>query len=211
MLRNLLPDPSIERLCSLYGVIEDLIGKGYQIITSKELELLTSIKAHTIRKDLSCIEGKKTEGQKYNIIEIKKLIESGLCIDIKRKSCIVGVGRLGSAILNYGETAFTGFEIAAAFDSNINRIEMMKTHIPLFPAYEIEERVREMSIELGVITVPEFSAQSVADKLIAGGVKGIVNFAPAIIKNDKPGVYIRNVYVKNEFRILSAFISLKKA
>ena len=38
--------------------------------------------------------------------------------------------------------------------------------------------IAEREIDIGVITVPASEAQSVADKLISAGVKGIWNFAP---------------------------------
>ena len=121
-------------------------------------------------------------------------VRSSLGLGIKRNACIVGLGRLGSAILNYPDFIPSGFEIKAGFDSNINKIELIITDIPLYPSYEIEEAVRREKIQLGIIAVPPQSAQNTAKKLIDGGVKGIVNFAPIVIKSELKDVFISGVF-----------------
>jgi redox-sensing transcriptional repressor len=37
-------------------------------------------------------------------------------------------------------------------------------------------------VELGLLTVPSEAAQEVADALVAGGIRGILNFAPTVLR-----------------------------
>ena len=40
----------------------------------------------------------------------------------------------------------------------------------------------ELRVELGVLTVPAGPAQAVADALTAAGVRGLLNFAPVLLR-----------------------------
>jgi redox-sensing transcriptional repressor len=198
--------PAIERLSILYTMLERLEKSGRTVVTSSELGRIMNVPAHTIRKDINFL-GQTGREEGYNVSALKDIIGKELGFGKPRKACIVGLGRLGCAIINFAGFLDSNIKIEAGFDSNINRIETLETDIPLFPACDIVDIVKDKNIELGVITVPPASAQATADRLIHGGVKGILNFAPVILKVEKPGIEVRNFYVLEEFRILSALIS----
>ena len=125
---------------------------------------------------------------------------------------MVGLGRLGSAYLNFsncesqgevpGLTELGEFELAAGFDTNVNRTEILPSPVPLFPAYKIGEVIRRFGIEIALLCVPAASAQAAAEKLADAGIRGIVNFAPAAL-NLRPEIAIRNVHVADELRALT--------
>ncbi|MDR1411905.1 MAG: CoA-binding protein, partial [Spirochaetaceae bacterium] len=145
-------------------------------------------------------------------------IRKALGLDRRRLFCIVGLGRLGSAYLNYSEAGIAGekaglpgmpareeFELAAGFDSNVNRVEILKSRAPLYPAYKILEVVSRLSIEIALLCVPAESAQAAAEKLALAGIRGILNFAPAALKLP-PEIAVRNVSAADELRALAAEI-----
>lgn len=207
-MKSKISTPAIERLSILCTVLERLEKDGKTVVSSAELGRIMNVQPHTLRKDINFFG--QTGGETgYNISTLKGIIKKGLGFDIPRKACIVGLGRLGSAIMNFSGFIGSNIKIEAGFDSNINRIETLITDIPLFPAYEIPEVVKSKNIELGVIAVPPSSAQITADRLIQGGIKGIINFAPVIIQSSNPNVVVREFYVLEEFRILSALIEQK--
>lgn len=205
-MKSNIPIPSIERLSILYTILERCEKEGKAMVSSSELGKIMNVQAHTIRKDISFL-GQAGGEAGYNVLTLKNTIKKGLGFDIPRKACIVGLGRLGAAVMSFPGFLDSNIKIVAGFDSNINLIETFKTDIPLYPAYNIPEIVKEKNIELGVITVPASSAQLTADRLIEGNIKGIINFAPVIIKSSKLNISIRNLHVLEEFRILSALIS----
>ena len=113
----------------------------------------------------------------YAVASLKAELGNKLQLTKKRKACIVGLGRLGTALLNYENFQDDGFEIVAGFDCSINKIERIQTSVDIFPVSCLEDVVRQRSIELGIIAVPAEFAQEVADKLNNAGVKGILNFS----------------------------------
>jgi len=119
----------------------------------------------------------------------------------------VGLGRLGSACLNSLELLGSGFELAAGFDANVNRTEMLKSPAPLYPAYKLEEVVSRFGIEIALLCVPGEAAQATAERLAAAGIRGMLNFAPAPV-TVPPGIAVRNIRLADELRALSISMEL---
>jgi AT-rich DNA-binding protein len=204
-----IPVKTIERLTILCTILEKLDKDGVEHISSSELGIITGVQPNTIRKDINFI-GQPGAEVGYHVKTLKDTIELGLGLKTHRKTCIVGLGDLGATILNLPGFLGSNIKIEVAFDSNINRLETFDAKIPLFPAYRIEEIAKSMNIELGVLTVPPSAAQNVAERLINGGVKGILNFTPVVLNVGASNIAVRNVHMLEEFKILSALISLEE-
>jgi redox-sensing transcriptional repressor len=74
---------------------------------------------------------------------------------------------------------------------------------------ELPAIVAELDVAIGVIATPAGAAQEVADRLVAAGVRSVLNFAPAMI-TVPPGVSVRKVDLAVELQIL-AFYEQRKA
>lgn len=199
--------PALERLSILCTLLQELEEAGEERISSTTLGRLMGIPPHTIRKDISNLDGTIGGGGGYQIAVLRQRVQEQLGLDKNRRVCIVGLGRLGSALINYGGFEKLGYNFVAGFDRNINKIELLRTDIPLYPSYEIVEVVQQKKIEIGVLAVPAEAAQQTADRLIEGGVKGIINFAPVVLQNKKKDVFVRNIFVAGELNTLSALIT----
>ncbi len=203
-----IPAPTLSRLSAIYRCLSQLSELGRKSVSSAELGKMIDVAPHSIRKDMSYIGEAGVQGSSgYNVEYLKSHLAKNLSLDILRKACVVGTGRLGSAILAYSGFAETSFSVVAGFDSSINVVESLKTSIPLFPASEIPSVVAKMGIELAIVTVPAAAAQLTADRLILGGIKGIVNFSAAAMTSNKADVHIRNMDIVTEFTYLSALIA----
>ncbi|MCL2478041.1 MAG: CoA-binding protein [Treponema sp.] len=195
-----IPPPARERLLALMRILEHSSEKT---LSSAQIEIISGWSHHTIRKDISYLSGQgisigSVSGYEKEIL--LPVIKKALGLDRKRKYCIVGLGRLGSAYLNLGD--LDGFELTAGFDSNVNRTEILPSSVPLYPAYKMGEVIGRFNIEVALLCVPAESAQAAADKLADAGIRGIVNFAPAVL-NLPPEIAVRNVYVTDELRALA--------
>jgi redox-sensing transcriptional repressor len=199
-----LPLPSIERLCALYGLLQRLAREGRLRISSRELGELIGETADTVRKDIGRLQTGNAGSAGYEPEALRQAIARSLGLTARRKACIVGLGRLGQAILQYTDFAGEGIEICAGFDSDVNKLELLSSGIPLLPSYRIAEYVRSEGISLAVLAVPPQSAQGAADRLCAGGISGIVNFTTPVAVPQ--GVEVRMVSVLEEFRVLSVLI-----
>jgi redox-sensing transcriptional repressor len=198
-----IPQPTLIRLCGIYQFLSVMEKDGILRISSNELEKKIGIPSHTIRKDINYLGEIGYIGSGYDVTRLKNHIAMKLRFPNDQKACIVGLGHLGSAILYSPRRAGEGFTIVAGFDSNVNKLETIKTAVPLFPSCDIPDVVRRMGIEIAIIAVPPQNAQEVTGRLVEGGIKGIVNFAPTIINPGKEGVFVRNIDIAVECRILS--------
>jgi redox-sensing transcriptional repressor len=194
-----IPEPAKERLLYLMRILDHA---GNVSIKSAEIEQKTGWSSNTIRKDISYLDGDFGSIAGYNAESLKTAIRSALGLNQKRNFCIVGLGRLGSAYLNFGAYTEEGFELAAGFDSSVNRVEILKSPVPLFPAYKMAEVISRFNIEMALLCVPGVQAQQSAEKLGCCGIKAIVNFAPVVL-DLRPDIFVKNVYVVNELRSLA--------
>jgi len=207
-----IPPPAIERLSYLYEVLFQFEGREQFKVSSVELGESIGQAATTIRKDIHLLGYNGSAGARYDVRELKGLIGERLGFVVERAACIVGMGALGSALLNH----FTahpgqGVRIVAGFDSNVNRLETITTSVELFPAYRLEEVIARKSIALAVIAVPPAAAQEVADRCCSGGVSGILTFSPVQVRPVCAGVSLRSFDIACEMRILTAHASLNRA
>jgi redox-sensing transcriptional repressor len=199
-------------------ILEDS-GKGH--LTSARIEGLTGWPSPTVRKDISFLgihgsdgeteggdglSGKAGSQGGYSPAVLAPAIRKALSLDRRRKFCIVGLGRLGSAYLNMQPEAgcrFTGgFELAAGFDISVNRVEILRSPVPLYPAYKMGEVIGRFGIEIALLCVPPEAAQDAAEKLIALGIRGILNFAPLALVLP-PEIAVRNVCLEDELCALA--------
>ena len=209
VLDNKIPLPAVARLCAIYRLLCGLSAQEGALISSAALGEKLGVGAHNIRKDVSYltdIEGGSGRNG-YDVERLKELIGRRFGLDNEFRACIVGLGRLGLALLR-GERFFDDrVRVTAGFDSDINLVETIKANIDVYPAYEITEVVRRLNVELAILTVPSPAAQECADRLVQGGVRGIVNFTSAVIKTEV-FVKVRNVDLTGELTILSALVSM---
>lgn len=83
--------------------------------------------------------------------------------------------------MGYKGFSHQGFRIAAAFDVDPQRVGATIEGVRVFHLDQLSEVAADHKIKLGMIAVPAPAAQSVADRLVAAGIEGIVNFAPVTI------------------------------
>lgn len=132
-----------------------------------------------VRKDLSLVSGRGKPRTGYQRAQLIKDLENCLGASNLTNAVLVGAGKLGSALLEYGGFEEFGVRIVAGFDCNQEVINSSKNAI--LSVDVIQDFCSENDIKIGIITVGQGSAQAVCDKLVACGVKAIWNFAPCTL------------------------------
>ena len=128
-----------------------------------------------VRKDLGAICGSGKPRIGYTVSDLKESLES--LIDSRNgKTVIVGAGKLGRALLDYGGFSNYGLDILAAFDTDVSQNNASGK--PILPIDGLHDFCKENDVSIGVITVPAKAAQEVCDKLCQSGIKAIMSFAP---------------------------------
>lgn len=202
-----IPVPSVTRLCTLYSLLVDVEKKGIDSLSSADIGSMLGEAPHNIRKDISYLGEAGTSGAGYSIGKLKGLIEERLGLGRSRKACVFGLGILGYALINNKELLDGILNIVAGFDSNINRIETMVSSIPIHPAYEMSDVIGKMAIEIAIITETGPNSGVIVDRLVQGGIKGIVNLSSALIKPNTDRVIVRNLDFLGEFRLFSVLMN----
>ncbi|MBD9210244.1 MAG: redox-sensing transcriptional repressor Rex [Ruminococcaceae bacterium] len=128
-----------------------------------------------VRKDLGAICGSGKPRIGYTVFDLKASLEC--LIDSRNgKTVIVGAGKLGRALLDYGGFSDYGLDILAAFDTDVSQNNTSGK--PILPIDGLHDFCKENNVSIGVITVPAKAAQEVCDKLCQSGIKAIMSFAP---------------------------------
>ena len=183
---------TIQRLPRYYQYISYLRKQGVRHVSSLKLSLQTYVEATQVRKDLTSIghTGKPKVG--YEISQLMDTIEDFLGLRSVEDAVLVGVGHLGTAIVQYGGFANYGLRIKAVFDADPTKIG---THIQgrvIQDVHTVGQYIEEQSIPVGILTLPAPGAQEVTGVMVRGGIKAIWNFAP--INLEVP----ERVIIKNE-------------
>ncbi|MBD3379613.1 MAG: redox-sensing transcriptional repressor Rex [Candidatus Omnitrophica bacterium] len=198
-----LSNNTIERLCRIFGHLGAIEKTGVEFVSSAELAGALGATSYTVRKDLSLLGITGFTRKGYEVSSLKKELGSKLRLAGRRKACIVGLGRLGSALLDYEKFQEDGFEIVAGFDRSVNKLERIRTHIEVYPVGSMKDVIKEKGIEMGIITVPGEHAQEVADRLTGCGVRGILNFSPVEVSVPDKVVSV-NMDFTNALRFIAA-------
>jgi redox-sensing transcriptional repressor len=205
-----IPSVTINRLSIYHRCLEKILEtqnrEDLKIISSFKIEEMTGINSAQIRKDLAYFGEFGKRGLGYPLIDLSRELKKILGLDKKWSVIIAGAGNLGKALARYKGFQKRGFTIKGIFDNNPSKIGKKLGHIFIYDIKEIEKIVQAENINIGILVVPADSAQEVADKMVAGGVRAILNFAPVHIILP-PKIKIHNVDLSIEFEGLTYYLS----
>lgn len=155
------------------------VSNGYYI---EELEqVIKSALNISFKKDTFMLS-KKESNVAYTSDSSTAVVGSGSAEGIFKKVCIAGLGRLGASLLDQNLFDNSVFEICAGFDSNVNRVEILRSTFPLYPASEMDFVIKREKINFAILTVTDKDAQTMANRLIKAGISGIVNMTNVLLK-----------------------------
>jgi redox-sensing transcriptional repressor len=202
-----IPRPVLGRLCRVYSLLGDIAARGTDTISSREIGESIGAGSHTVRKDFSYLNETGTSGSGFDTQRLMRAIAARLGLDRENRACVVGLDQLGQALMGHAGFFNSGFTIVAGFDSNLNLVETIDSRVPVYPAYEITGVVRRERIEVAVITAPGGDLREVVERLVEGGVKGIVNLSTRVLKVRDASVHVINLDFIGELRMLAALLA----
>lgn len=202
--RNSIPRKTVYRLSVYFRCLHRLKNNGIVTVSSEALARAAGVKPTQLRKDLAHFGQFGTRGLGYDVTQLARMISDVLGNQSLQPVILVGVGKLGSALLSYGGFAQEGFEIIAAFDQDAAR-QKARGPIPVLAMEKLPEFVRERSVRMAILCVPAAVAQEVANQLFAAGIGGLLNFAPIVIHAPEDAI-VNHVNLAIELENLSYFI-----
>lgn len=204
-----IPRATAKRLPVYYRYLNVLLNAKKKRVSSTELSEAVQVDSATIRRDFSYFGELGKRGYGYDVESLLKFFRGILNQDKLTSVALVGVGSLGSALMNYNFHQSTNLRISAAFDPKPELANTIKSGIPVYPASELKKQIKEQQIDAVILTVPGDKSQAVTDELVAAGVHGILNFTPVRLSVPK-NVQVQNIDLTNELQTLIYFIETNK-
>jgi redox-sensing transcriptional repressor len=176
-----VPKVVVSRLSLYLRELQRLVASGQQTISSSQLGTLLGFSDAQVRKDLGFFGQFGYPGVGYRCDELIRAMQDILGTNHAWNVAMVGAGNLGQALLGYRGFGRQNFAIAAAFDTDPTKVGQTVQGLRIQPLDELAPTIREKGIRLGMIVVPAEHAQEAANRLVAAGIEGIVNFAPVTL------------------------------
>lgn len=196
-----LPEVTRKRMLILQNLLQ---GWQNEKITSVQISEITGWKDSLIRHDLWLLGYNKGVSNGYLKDDLQEAISLALGFESKEVNCcIVGLNRLGAALLDDATTEGSVFKIKAGFDSNVNRVEILRSTFPLYPATEMSWVIKKENIRLAILTVAAKDAQTMCDRLVKAGITGIVNMTNSVLRVPE-NVKLENLSILNSLKIISS-------
>ena len=201
-----IPDQTINRLPIYLRCLNQARAVGIAVVNSLQLAQMAGTNAAQVRKDLSYLGELGTRGIGYDVEALIAHIADVLGLTEKRRVAIVGYGRLGGALHGYRGLADRGFDIVAVFDDDPAKIGTKAGALTVASMDALERDLRDLDVEIVILTTPTSVAQEIAARVAAAGVRAIMNFTYALL--DLPeGVKVRPVDLSVELQVLSFYLA----
>lgn len=204
--RSEVPEVVISRLPQYVRILNRLLDDGIQVVSSQQLGEKLQVTPAQIRKDLSYFGRFGKQGRGYSVSDLLDRLRQILGINSPWNVAVVGVGRLGRAILSYPGFSPDGFRLVAAFDLNNTVVGETVGGLVVRKMDELDQVVTEEEISIAIVAVPAEFTQTVVDQLVACGVRAILNYAP-ITPQVREGIRIRNIDPVLSLQSMTYYIS----
>ncbi|MCD8051616.1 MAG: redox-sensing transcriptional repressor Rex [Clostridiales bacterium] len=207
MKKGKVSNAVIRRLPRYYRTLDTLYREGTVRISSSALGESMGVTASQIRQDLSCFGEFGQQGYGYNVADLRQALSDILGMNTGYTSVLLGAGNLGRALMRNFHFNKNGVCLTAAFDVDPKIIGTTLNGYPVYSMDSLDSYLAEHKPSIGVLTVPKYAAQSVAERLIAGGVRGIWNFTNIELNVSDSNVVVESVHFADSLLTLSYLIS----
>jgi redox-sensing transcriptional repressor len=182
--------------------LRSLAEAGVVTVSSEALAAAVGVGSAKLRKDLSHLGSYGTRGVGYEVDYLIYQISRVMGLTQAWRVVIVGIGNLGHALANYRGFVSRGFTVVALLDSDPAVVGETIGGLRIRDVSELEHTVHSEDAQIGVVATPVEVAQEVCDRLIAAGVRSILNFAPCVL-SVPDDVMVRKVDLSTELQILA--------
>jgi redox-sensing transcriptional repressor len=205
-----IPEATVGRLPVYLRALVEMAENGATTISSENLAEAAGVNSAKVRKDLSYLGSYGTRGVGYDVAYLIHQMRRELGLTQDWPVVIAGAGNLGHALSNYHGFAERGFQIVAIVDSASSKVGEHVGDLMVQNISELPSIVRRGGVAIGVICTPAAAAQEVADRMVAAGIRSILNFAPAVLAVPEQ-VSVRKVDLSIELQILAYYEQRKAA
>ena len=204
-----IPDATVRRLSLYLRFLEDFGRLGVSSVASGALAERGGTTAAQVRKDLSHLGSYGKRGLGYSVAELTEVLRGVLGVDCTWRVALLGAGRIGTALFEYEPFRRRGFNITTVIDNDPCKVGTRLGAIRVRGPQELEDALCEDRIDLVIVAVPAPVAQEMVDRVVAAGIKAVLNYAPVQLR--LPGdVALRNVSMLVELESLSYALARRR-
>ena len=195
-------ESTVRRLSLYLRFLEEFEGQGVETVSSGALASRGSTTSAQVRKDLSFFGSFGKRGLGYPVPELADRLREILGLKQRYQVGMIGAGKIGSALVQYRGFKHRGFDIVAIFDSDPAKIGRHWNGLTIQDIATMETDFARRPLDMAVLVTPAEAAQPVTDRLVALGVKAVLNFAPVqlVVPDD---VVVKTVNLALELETLS--------
>ncbi len=204
-----VPKVVVLRLPQYVRALGDLHKRNVTVVSSQQLGAYLQMTPAQIRKDLSYFGRYGKQGRGYPVEYLLRELRQVLGLGKVWNTCLVGVGRLGRAIISYPGFTPEGFNIVAAFDLEQSvDVGVTIEGLVVQPISDLGQIIRNLDVVIAIVAVPAVDAQAVIDQLVSSGVQGVLNYAPigAQVPDD---IQVRNIDPVLALQSMTYYLNLK--
>jgi len=197
-----IPDATVRRLSLYLRFLEEFERSGVTSVASVALAERGGTTAAQVRKDLSHLGSYGKRGLGYSVAELTGVLRTVLGLDSTWRVALLGAGRIGTALFEYEPFRRRGFHITTVIDNDPCKVGTRLGSIRIRDQHELEDALCRDRIDLVIVAVPAPVAQRLVDRVVAVGIKAVLNYAPVqlLLPAD---VALRNVSMLVELESLS--------
>ena len=195
-------ESTVRRLSLYLRFLEEFEERGDDTVSSEALARRGGTTSAQVRKDLSFFGSFGKRGLGYTVSDLASTLRDILGLERTYNVVVVGAGKMGSALVQYRGFAQRGFLVRAAYDVDERAIGTRWNGVTVRNADQLAPDLAKEPMDIGVITTAPEAAQEVADRLVVGGVRAILNFAPVRLAVPEH-MAIKNVNLALELEALS--------
>jgi redox-sensing transcriptional repressor len=194
--------PTVRRLSLYLRLLEDFDDGDQGTISSDALAKLGGTTPAQVRKDLSMLGSFGKRGLGYPVPELVAALRDILGLGRTWRVIIVGAGKIGTALAQYGGFRERGFDVIAIYDNDPSKVGASLGGYVVRDVAQLERDALREHADIAVLAVPAEHAQETADRVARAAIRAILNFAPARIRAPR-GVALQAVNMAAELEILS--------
>jgi redox-sensing transcriptional repressor len=201
-----IAESTVRRLSLYLRFLEEFEEQGASTVSSEALASRGGTTSAQVRKDLSFFGSFGKRGLGYQVGELKRRLHEILGLGKRYRVIVVGAGKIGSALVQYGGFRARGFDLVAIYDKDPKKVGREWNGLTVRDAAQLEKDLREKPADIAAVVTPAEAAQAVVTRLVGCGITAILNFAPVQLQVPEH-VTVKTVNLVLELEALSYILA----
>jgi redox-sensing transcriptional repressor len=174
-----IAESTVRRLSLYLRFLEEFEEQGASTLSSAALAARGGTTSAQVRKDLSFFGSFGKRGMGYEVPLLKAQLREILGLDRRYRVVVIGAGKIGSALVQYGGFRDRGFDLLAIYDNDPAKIGRQWNGLTVRYVAQLEKDLQQDHADIAAVVTPAEVAQRLAELPQPAVVKTLLEGAPA--------------------------------